>query len=84
MFEPVRKSAQSTLEASDCYVRGVVDTLVKVVAAPEREGIELIGENSISASGGRGVRLRDAAKPTLGETPLHLVANAPSQNPVDA
>ena len=45
--------------ASDGYVRGVVDTLTKVVDALEREGIELIRENSISASGGRGVRLRD-------------------------
>ena len=52
---------------SDGYVRGVVDTLTKVVDALEREGIELIRENSISASGGRGVRLRDPTSPTLRE-----------------
>ena len=46
------------MEASDGVVRGVVDTLVKVIAALEREGVELIGEGAASASGGRGVRLR--------------------------
>lgn len=47
------------------FVRGVVDSLTKVVAALEREGIELIKENSVSAAGGRGVRLRDPTPPTL-------------------
>ena len=51
------------MEASDGYVRGVVDTLTKVVAALEREGVELISENSVSTGGGRGVRLRDPTKP---------------------
>ena len=49
------------MEASEGYVRGVVDTLMKVVSALEREGVELIGDNSVSAAGGRGVRLRDPA-----------------------
>ncbi|MGE3301913.1 MAG: helix-turn-helix domain-containing protein [Hyphomonadaceae bacterium] len=49
------------MEASDGYVRGVVDTLTKVVAALELSGIELIGENAVSARGGRGVRLREPA-----------------------
>ena len=31
------------MEASDGQVRGVVDTLVKVISAIERAGIELIG-----------------------------------------
>jgi transcriptional regulator with XRE-family HTH domain len=57
------------MEASDGYVRGVVDTLTKVVAALEREGVELISENGVSASGGRGVRLRDATKPLTREPP---------------
>jgi len=56
------------MEASEGFVRGVVGTLTKVVAALEREGIELIGENSISRSGGRGVRLRDPASPDLTAT----------------
>ena len=51
------------MEASDGYVRCVVDTLTKVIAALEFAGIELISENSISTSGGRGVRLRDPALP---------------------
>lgn len=53
------------MEASDGYVRGVVDSLTKVVAALERQGLELISEDSVSAGGGRGVRLRDSAKPGL-------------------
>ena len=51
------------MEASDGYVRGVVDTLIKVVAALEDAGIELINENSVSTGGGRGVRLKDPAAP---------------------
>jgi transcriptional regulator with XRE-family HTH domain len=49
------------MEASDGQVRGVVDTLVKVVNALEAAGIELIGENAPSAGGGRGVRLRETS-----------------------
>ncbi len=49
------------MEASDGQVRGVVDTLVKVVNALEAEGIELIGENAPSSGTGRGVRLREPA-----------------------
>jgi transcriptional regulator with XRE-family HTH domain len=48
------------MEASDGQVRGVVDSLVKVVQALEAEGIELIGEGATSSGGGRGVRLRTA------------------------
>lgn len=51
------------MEASEGYVRGVVDTLTKVVAALEVAGIELIGEQAASPPGGRGVRLREAAWP---------------------
>jgi transcriptional regulator with XRE-family HTH domain len=47
------------MEASDGQVRGVVDTLVKVIAALESAGIELIGENAPSIGIGRGVRLRE-------------------------
>jgi transcriptional regulator with XRE-family HTH domain len=52
------------MEASDGYVRGVVDTLIKVVTALETAGVELISENSVSAVGGRGVRLRDPTMPS--------------------
>jgi predicted transcriptional regulator len=50
------------MEASEGTVRGVIDTLIKVVEALDRAGIELIGENAVSSVGGRGVRLK-APKP---------------------
>ena len=46
------------MEASEGNVRGVIDTLTKVVEAFERAGIELIGENATSSGGGRGVRYK--------------------------
>lgn len=49
------------MEASTGHVRGVVETLVKVITALERAGIEIIGENAPSGGIGRGVRLRDTA-----------------------
>ncbi|MES1199430.1 MAG: helix-turn-helix domain-containing protein [Pseudomonadota bacterium] len=51
------------MEASDGYVRGVVDTLTKVVAALETAGVELIGDYAGTTGTGRGVRLREAAQP---------------------
>lgn len=47
------------MEASEHNVRGNVDTLVKVVEALERGGLELIAEGAASYRGGRGVRLRE-------------------------
>lgn len=46
------------MEASSGVVRGNTDSLVKVVEALHKAGIELIGENAPSMEGGRGVRLR--------------------------
>lgn len=46
------------MEASDGIVRGVVDTLVKVIDALAAAGVELVGEGQRSEAGGRGVRLR--------------------------
>ena len=46
------------MESSDGNVRGVVDSLIKVVAALEIAGVELIGEGAPSQQGGRGVRLK--------------------------
>jgi transcriptional regulator with XRE-family HTH domain len=46
------------MEASDGNVRGVIDSLVKVVEALDRAGVDLIGEGAISREGGRGVRLK--------------------------
>ena len=50
------------MEASKGNVRGVVDTLIKVVHAFETAGIELIGENAPSQGVGRGVRFKVAAE----------------------
>lgn len=46
------------MEASDGVIRGNVDSLMKLVAALDAAGIELIAENTASAGGGRGVRLK--------------------------
>jgi predicted transcriptional regulator len=47
------------MEASDGNVRGIVDSLTKVVDALNHAGIELIGDYARSEGGGRGVRLKD-------------------------
>jgi hypothetical protein len=49
------------METSDGLIRGNVNSLVKVIDALEKMGIELIGEGSTSSVGGRGVRLREPA-----------------------
>ncbi|MBB5054538.1 putative transcriptional regulator [Afipia massiliensis] len=49
------------MEASDGNVRGIVDSLTKVVDALNRAGVELIGDKARSESGGRGVRLKEPA-----------------------
>lgn len=51
------------MEASDGTVRANVDTLVKVVEALARAGVELIGEGAASSDGGRGVRLKARSQP---------------------
>ncbi len=48
------------MEKSDGNVRGVVDSLTKVVEALDHAGVELIAENARSDGGGRGVRLKAA------------------------
>lgn len=49
------------MEASDGTVRGVVESLTRVVEALDRAGVELIGEGVASVAGGRGVRLKAPA-----------------------
>ena len=46
------------MEASEGVVRGNVDSLMKLAGALEAAGIELISDNAVSNSGGRGVRLK--------------------------
>jgi hypothetical protein len=48
------------MEASEGVVRGNVDSLMKLVAALDAAGVELISNGATSAGGGRGVRLKRA------------------------
>src|SRR5262249_18032351 len=49
------------MEASEGVIRGNVDSLMKLVAALDPAGIELIGEGAVSTGQGRGVRLKAPA-----------------------
>jgi transcriptional regulator with XRE-family HTH domain len=46
------------MEASEGVVRGNVDSLMKLIAALDAAGLELIAEGAVSHGGGRGVRLK--------------------------
>jgi transcriptional regulator with XRE-family HTH domain len=46
------------MESSEGNVRGVIESLTRVVEAFDRAGVELIGDNAVSGGGGRGVRLK--------------------------
>jgi len=46
------------MEASEGVIRGTVGSLMKLIAALDAAGIELIGEGAVSNGGGRGVRLK--------------------------
>lgn len=49
------------MEASQGNVRGMVDTLTKIVEALDKAGVELIGNDLPGQGRGRGVRLKDPA-----------------------
>jgi transcriptional regulator with XRE-family HTH domain len=51
------------MEASEGVIRGNVDSLMKLVAALDQAGIELINDRAASHGGGRGVRLKNATPP---------------------
>lgn len=51
------------MEASIGNVRGVVETLTKIVAALDAAGVELIGDNIPSQGSGRGVRFKTPRNP---------------------
>ena len=51
------------MEASEGTVRGVIESLTKVVDALDRAGVALIGDNAVSDRGGRGVRLKQPRAP---------------------
>jgi transcriptional regulator with XRE-family HTH domain len=46
------------MEASEGVIRANVDSLMKLMAALDASGVELISEGTISQGGGRGVRLK--------------------------
>jgi transcriptional regulator with XRE-family HTH domain len=46
------------MEASEGVIRGNVDSLMKLIAALDGAGVELIEGGAASTSGGRGVRLK--------------------------
>ena len=46
------------MEASDGVIRGNVDSLMKLIAALDAAGIELLADGAASPGGGRGVRLK--------------------------
>jgi transcriptional regulator with XRE-family HTH domain len=46
------------MEASEGVIRGNVDSLMKLIAAIEAAGVELINEGAVSEKGGRGIRLK--------------------------
>jgi transcriptional regulator with XRE-family HTH domain len=46
------------MEASEGVIRGNVESLMKLIAALDAAGIELINEGAVSDRGGRGVRLK--------------------------
>jgi transcriptional regulator with XRE-family HTH domain len=51
------------MEASETVVRGNVDSLVRLIAAFDAAGIEMIDEGAVSQSLGRGVRLKVRSSP---------------------
>src|SRR5271169_3436379 len=53
------------MEASETMIRGNVDSLVKLIAAFDTAGIEMIDEGAASHSQGRGVRLRITSGPAV-------------------
>ena len=57
------------MEASGSIIRGNVDSLMKLIAALEISGIELIGEGATSQGGGRGVRLKAGFDPAKASEP---------------
>lgn len=69
------------MEASQGNVRGVVDTLTKVVGALNRAGLELIAEHSPSDGRGRGVRLREPRDERLANPNLAVKGRKSSLGP---
>src|SRR3981081_4504364 len=68
------------MEASETMVRGNVDSLVKLIAASDHAGIEMIDEGAVSNSQGRGARLKmnsTSAKAGLGNQAQPKTSHGP-------
>lgn len=66
------------MEASETMVRGNVDSLVKLIAAFDAAGIEMIDEGAVSQPAGRGVRLKiksNSADTVPGREPKHKTSS---------
>ena len=46
------------MERSSGTVRGMIESLTRVVEAFDRAGVALVGDNAVSSTGGRGVRFK--------------------------
>ena len=46
------------MEASEGVIRGNVESLMKLIAALDAAGLDLIAEGAVSSQGGRGIRLK--------------------------
>jgi len=55
------------MEGSDGVIRGNVDSLMKLIAALDSAGVDLIGEGAVSQPGGRGVRLKGLSSASGGK-----------------
>lgn len=58
------------MEASEGTIRGNVDSLMKIIAALDAAGVELIGDGATSSAGGRGVRLKSVTVRDAGQRAL--------------
>ena len=65
------------MEASEGNVRGVIDTLTKVVTAFDRAGVELIAEGAPSTGHGRGVRFKTSRVSKTARTPRRRAQKKP-------
>ena len=65
------------MEASESMVRGNVDSLMKLIAAFDKAGIEMIDEGAASTGQGRGVRLTGTAGSAKGVRDEQSGGNAP-------
>jgi len=57
------------MEASQGNVRGVIESLMRIIEALDRAGLEIISDGMTSSGGGRGVRLKSDTATGSGAKP---------------